>query len=111
MRTHFNLEKLIKIKVYDFANDTYWQYKRELKLFGQTCRREGVYGWGGDFLQINELENRIIKDGEVLLKPRCELSFQDNHNVTYWHEDLKLALDHADKIKSQAGKWINVESY
>lgn len=109
MKDYLNLEKLIRIKVYNFSEDDWYECKSEIKFLGIIIRKGGLYGWH-TYTTIDELPNRVIKDLKVFLKPHYELHFEDGHKIIYWSETYTEALLGAEKIKRQTGKWVTIES-
>ena len=110
MKDYLNLEKLIRIKVYNFSKDNWYSCKREIKFLGITLRKGGIYGWHSYYHSIDELENRVLLNLEVMLKPHCELWFEDGHKIIYWHERYTDALIKAEYIKTRKEKWITIDN-
>lgn len=108
----FNLEKIVRIIVYDFQPSRWYGYKKAKKFVGITFRKEGLYGWH-NFIAIadikKELPNCVLKDGAVLEKPECRLFFDDGHATSYFFETYEQAISKAEEIKIQCGKWITIE--
>lgn len=115
MKTHYNLEKLIKIRVVDFKADPWHSYKREKKIFGLAFRKEGIYShFGHYFYPINEIEtsfpDNVLRNEEFLTKPCCVLYFENNHTLNEWHDTYIDAVKRAEEIKEKSGKWLTIES-
>lgn len=109
MKNYLNLEKLIRIKVYNFSKDDWYSCKKEIKFLGITLREGGIYGWHSHYHSIDELENRVLRNLEVMFKPHCELFFENDHTTIYWHETYTDALLRAEDIRAQSGRWIITE--
>ena len=112
---HYNLNKIIKIRVCDFHEDNWHCYKPERKFFGMIVRPAGVYSViGGSFIcRVDEMKEKmatyVFRDNDVFHKPECILFFEDGHQVSHPCETIDEAMKKAEEIKAQCGKWISIE--
>ena len=94
----YNLEKLIKVQVFEPRRSTYFKYKSGIKFI----RKEGIYD------VLHYFFGKEIKDVKVYEYARCVLYLQDEYTFTYHFETLKEAelqqLDIENLFKKQMGR-------
>lgn len=94
----YNLDKLIKVKVFDEKEKPEFKWLPENKSWWYGNREEGVYFRGNTFYGKESLKEFFVKDGLVYLRAKCVLYFQDGYEFTYYCDSLDLAKQRYDII-------------
>lgn len=101
-QTIYNLDKLIKVKVLDICESSWYHYQSPIKVFGFTLRKECIKSRYGRDHEINSPPaHHFLLRGVIYEKPEYKLFFQDNHNLTFVFETLQEAKDKAIDITNE----------
>lgn len=105
MDTRYNLDKLIKVKILDTCESSWYSYQSPIKVFGFTLRKECIKGlWGPDYEISSPPEHHFLLCGVVYEKPECRLTFEGNHS-------LKIVYDTLQEAKNKAIDITNGKNY
>lgn len=113
----YNLDKLIKISVFQPKSCWYYKIKKEIKIFGFVYRKGGVYNEmpfsEGYICPVEEFEEShthfIIHEGEIYEKPSCVLRFQDEYSHEVHFNEYKEAFGMARDIQDKLPNLISIE--
>ena len=99
---YHNLEKLIKIEIFDFEPSERYSYN---KKHWYSLFPEGIYCvMSGDL--VEKPKKLLVKDGIVFYKPRVVLCYCSDISKTYYFENVEEAHVFVEKIKKIQGNWI-----
>lgn len=100
---YYNLEKLIRISVFDKQESGIYYYT-EKKFWGFVTKKACFRNWIGDEVDKSDLSNFIIENNIVYEKPECKLDFVDKYKKSYEFDTYDEALQKAEEIKLQCEK-------
>jgi len=107
----YNLDKLVKVRVYDFHPSTSYIFMKEkkAKYFWQDSCEEGVYKSFGGLVSkgIKTPENHVIKDGIVFEKPEVTMYLQGGISTTKYFETLIESEEFANSITTGKNWLLN----
>ena len=107
----YNLDKLVKVKTYDFTPSVWYKYikGKKKKYFWQTEYIEGVYNTCLGFTYVGEApKNHVLKDGVVLEKPEVELYFQSGIETSKFFDSLIEAERFVEEL-TNSRSWILID--
>jgi len=103
----YNLDKLIKVTHKDFRISDWYKYKKEIKFFGITFRKEGIYTEVfDDYKGLEPPKNYILKDGIVYSNPEVILHYESNYVKCYVFKSSDEAKEFYNDITG-GSKWIS----
>lgn len=111
----YNLDKLIKIRVYDFCESGKYVVVKEKRswLFNRLIQESGykqnwIYGASKFYKELPKGYKLI--EGVVCLWPRVELHFEDDHKVVKYFESIEAAFEYKAFIKKEAKAiWLDID--
>ncbi len=80
MKEYYNLQKVIKIKVKDKSVNSWFKFKKEIKVLGICIRKKGFWSNGIGNYRVKRkslLDSFIIQDNKVYYKPYIRIYFSD----------------------------------
>lgn len=102
----YNLDKLIKVKCYDFFISRYYCYRKEKKLLWFITQKEGIYtSWLDEYYGFKVPENHILKNETVYEIPEVVLTYNDNITKRYYFNTFEEAKQFANQLTSN-GRWL-----
>jgi hypothetical protein len=110
MKTHYNLEHLVKIKVFDFTLSEKLFYVKERKTwYGRIIPEHFEFRYMGVIdVPIEDYTSIIIKGYRVYFMPKIILYFTDGSTQSYYFDTYEDAEEKAEYFKKLSGKWTTV---
>jgi hypothetical protein len=100
-----NLNYLVRVELKDERIDySFKVIENDVKLFGITIRKAGVYDILNRSIKMQDYPNSFIKDGHVYVKPFVRLYFVGEHTLTTYYDTFEQAKA---EYNSHKGVWIN----
>jgi hypothetical protein len=102
MTDKYNINKIVRIKVKDFAPSRWHVWKDEIKLFGLVTRKAGVYNDVTDNYVCAEIPKDwecVLKDGQIVNKPQVVIYFQSGIEKTVSFETLAAAEMYSNSLE------------
>jgi len=93
----YNLEKLIKIRVFDKHESTWYHYYPCKKSWWSGILKEGIYSHVGKYHGLHA-DDHFVEDGKVYKYPKCVLLFENDIIRTYSFRNKEDAVTKDFKI-------------
>ena len=100
-----NTKKIISIRTYIDEVDNDFVWKKEIRLFGLTIRKEGFYCCGNYVGKTIKTRNRYVVDKTVMFNPSVYIETDGYNHTIYFKNDILL---NQFVHQTQTQKWINV---
>lgn len=119
MKRYYNKRIIEKITVRDECPSSLYLWKKELKVFGITIRKEGIYAFYSRgalswFLFQEPIPNRFsffVKNGVAYEKPSVTIRFSGGEIQIYRFDSYSEALEFAEKWKNAVDDMIEITEF
>lgn len=87
---YFNQNKIIKVILVDKVESKWYKIKKEIKIFGITIRKYGVYDFFKNLCDEKDVyEKHILIDGIIYKKSEVIIYFDSNISKTFYFNDYQ----------------------
>ena len=112
--TMYNVNKILRIKVYPKSPAPEYQYKTRIYIPGLniTLRKEGLYydlgfRFGRFYYDLNNLpEDVLFENGVAYNKPKCITTYPDGYMTSYFNTDKEAFIEQGRIQQACDIKWI-----
>ena len=119
MKRYYNKSSIEKILVRDECPSSLYLWKKELKIFGITIRKEGIYAfYSRGALSWHLFEEPLmdnftifVKNRVVYEKPSVTIRFAGGEIQIYRFDSYSEALEFAEKWKNAVDDMIEITDY
>lgn len=99
---YFNPNKIIKIVLVDKAESDWFKIKRDIKLFGITIRKCGIYNRLHNLMEENEVyKTHLLIDGIIYEKPYVKIYFDSDISKTFYFNDYENGREHIHRFSKK----------